>query len=409
MANITILQQPDAITPAYNDNVWVVSGTNTAQANFKFICDVIVNGQSFRQAVFPDPTHSRGIFNVGRVVENYISDTLNTNVGFQENVGSIIQYSVQFGEEYGLASSGTTIYPNQVSSSKYVWNGIIDFLPYQSYDYTDYVMNTTDVVNFLTNAPSSGVISTDENAWLYGMVESSGVVYHARINTYDSSDNLLQTVKVNNPYQSIGSDNSQFVRFGSGTRNLNLIESSGITDGGSQPIITNSVTKYYVVFQTYAGVEVSNRFYYKVEDPCTKNNTYRLHFLNKLGGFDSFTFIRADRKTATIDRKEYKKRVTGMTSDSTWGYSTSAHNRVNFDTTLDEVIAAQSDWISEATNDWLYELVTSPVVYLDDPTYGLVGVNIVNTAYDFKTEAVDKLFNLTIQFKYSFQTYRQRR
>lgn len=412
---ISILQQPQAYTPAYNDNVWVVTSDKKTQANFRYIADVIVNGQSFRQAVFPHPTYSTGVFNVGRIVENYITNTLSKDNQFKECVGSIINYSVQFGEEFGLSSSGTTIYPNQVSSSKYVWNGIVDYLPYANYNYTTYVskklgsfLETLRKADFLTNAPSSGVIRSDEDAWLTAMTENADTFTYANINTYDISNNLIQNVKVINDYRAVSGTNSMMVRFGSGTNNLNDIPSSGVITG-SQPIITDSVSKYSISFETDANYIKTNTYWYLIDNTCTKYDTFRFHFLNKVGGWDSFTFIRASVRRAEINRSTYKKRSSDMLTSTTYGYSAKDSNMIDYDIKMREIYRVQSDWIKEDTYEWLYELFTSPQVYVDDATYGLVAVNILNSAYDFKQDVRDKLFNIEIEFRYSFDNYRQRR
>ena len=67
MANITIEQSPEEFTPTYNEVTYVLSGTNTDQNNFKFVADVIIGGQTFRQAVFPDPVTGVGVIQIGRV------------------------------------------------------------------------------------------------------------------------------------------------------------------------------------------------------------------------------------------------------------------------------------------------------------------------------------------------------
>jgi hypothetical protein len=238
--------------------------------------------------------------------------------------------------------------------------------------------------------------------------ESSGTIYYANIKTYDSSNNLLQTVKVINGYQSLPSVNSRMVRFGSGTDNLNDIASSGIITG-AQPIITASVSKYSVNFETYAGTAKTNIYWYTVDNTCTNHDTYRFHFLNKLGGWDSFTFIRASKKRAEITRTSYKRNIGGLTSASAYGYNAKDASMVDYDIKYKESIKVQSDWVKENTHEWLFELISSPQVYVEDSTYGLVSVNITNNQYDYKQEKTDKLFNIEIEFRYSFDKYRQRR
>ena len=411
---ITIQQEPISFTPAYNENIFVISSTNNGEANFKYVIDVIVNGQTNRLKLFPHPSYGTAYVDVGRIVENYISSDIDTaTYGFQRCENSYEEYEVQFGEQYG---NPVTVYPNLTSTSKYVWNANIDFLQFQNYDGNGYLFEFAENNPYLTNQPINVQIRDDDNAWVYGVTPSSGAINTATIVTYDSSDVAIQTVRVQNPYTDSDVFESKMMRFGSGTKNLNLIPSSGITLG-AQPIITSSVAYYEVYFAANAPIIDPIPQTYTVENACTENDLYRFHFLNQRGGFDSFTFYRAAKKRSGIRRQTYKKKVGGLTSANVYGYDVDARSTIAYNTEINDSISVNSDWIDEATNDWLEELISSPEVYLEETyfspaldanTTGLVSVNITNPSYDFKQELTDKLFNLTINYTPSYNRLRQR-
>lgn len=405
---ITINQSPAVYTPAYNDIIYVVTSNNKTQTNFKYVADVVIAGVSKRLKISPHPTYGSVVFNFGRIIETYVSsDISKSTYGFQQNLNSYTSFTVQFGEEYG-PSSGTTIYPNLTTGTKaYAWSSIFDFLPFQSYTATPYVLNST-TRNPHTNKPLSVNINDDEDAWLYIASNTSGTIGDARIRTYNSAGATIQTVIVNCPFNDVlASDNSRFLRFSAGTHNLNLIASSGVISG-AQPIITGSVASYDIAFRNTATTVVSTTQTYLITNTCTKNVRYRFHFLNKLGGFDSFTFIRGSTKTVNISRSNYKKSVGALTSATAFSYSASDRQNTQYNTSLKDNYKVKSDWIDESTCVWLEELITSPEVYLDDPTYGLVAVNINNSSYQIKQTAQDKLFDLEIDFEFSYNRYRQR-
>jgi lipopolysaccharide export LptBFGC system permease protein LptF len=127
-----------------------------------------------------------------------------------------------------------------------------------------------------------------------------------------------------------------------------------------------------------------------------------------VGGFDSFSFIRASNKSTEIKRSEYKKVTGGLTSSSAYGYSLKDRGTYQYNTQLKDSIKVKSDWVDEDTQNWLSELIESGEAYHDDPTYGLLAINITNTKYDWKQSAQDKLFNVEIEFTYSFDRYSQR-
>ena len=56
---------------------------------------------------------------------------------------------------------------------------------------------------------------------------------------------------------------------------------------------------------------------------------------------------------------------------------------------------------------WLEELITSPDVYVEK-SGTLVPINITTAKHERKKQVNDKLFNLTLEFTYSYNRYRQR-
>jgi hypothetical protein len=135
---------------------------------------------------------------------------------------------------------------------------------------------------------------------------------------------------------------------------------------------------------------------------------FRLHWLNRLGGFDCFNFDRYYTETSQIERKFYKRPYGNVTSGS-WSYAVSDRNNVNMINTSRKQFVIQTNWISETEAEWLEELMTSPVVYLEESATVLKAVNIIDTSYETKYRQKDKVFNLslTIELTYDYksQTY----
>jgi hypothetical protein len=405
---ITIEQSPHSTTPAYEDIIYVISSTNSGNTNFKYVIDIVVNGTSNRITVFPHPSYGTAYVNIGKIIETYISSDIGDTInGFQECKGSFEDFTVQFGEQYG---DPVVVYDNLTSTTGTAWNGIVDFLPFSTYSstgYLEYVMSTNAASDYLTEQTSNVVIRDSEDAWLYGLTDTSGVIGYAEVITKDSAGSMIQTVNVQNHFTNIDLNDSKMVRLSTGTNNINNIPSSGISLG-AQPIITASVASYDIKWYNLSSVAVSPTQTYTISNTCTRNNLYRFHFLNKKGGFDSFTFYRADSKSVRIQRDSYKKGADSFSNSTTYGYGTGARTNIAYNTKLTDTITVLSDWIDEETSTWLEQLISSPEVYLVDATYGLVAINISNSSYDFKQEETQKLFNLRINFTYSYNRFRQR-
>lgn len=412
---ITVLQAPNKFQPAYNAINYVVSSDKTAQANFSYVADIYITGVSnpayIRIKHQAEPITGFAVFDIHRIVENFLTKDISTSLyGWNNNDNSFAEYQVKFGEEFGLSTSGTTVYSNlTLGSVNYTYNGVFDFLDFQSYTQTPYVILGASATNkFLTNQPATVNIGADENAWLHAQTDTSGSIFYAEVITYNSAGVAIQTVLVKNNSQAAATDAAKFVRFGSGTRNLNLI-SSGDIASGALPIITASVASYSVKIKTFAGVTVSETKTYTVVDRCIGHTPYRFHFLNKMGGFDSFTFTKLSRVVSAVARQIYKKNLGTLTPiTGVYGYAKSDRQDAVFDTNIKESVTINSDWISESESTWLKELITSPVVFLDHATHGLIAVTITNAAYEEMKDVNDKIFNMVLNFEYTFNNARQR-
>ncbi len=205
-----------------------------------------------------------------------------------------------------------------------------------------------------------------------------------------------------------------------GTRNLNRVPNSSVTASpGVFPII-KPTTWYYQMFLTNSlvGLQETPMISYVIADnasrsiynsfgltSCSKYDDYRIHFLNKLGGFDSFTFNKLSRINEDIERKQYKK-IYGSTTGR-WSINTYERGAINYNTSIKDKITLNSDWITEAEATWLEQLVASPEIYWDNNDE-LWAINITNTSYEKRKTVNDKIFNLIIDIEISQKRFTQR-
>ena len=418
---ITIEQSPAATTPVYNPVISVVSSTNTAQSNFRYVCDIYITGETFagqsyiRLKAPVNPTYGSCAFDVGGILERYLTFDIGNDIyGFQRASDSILEYQLKFGEEYG-PSSGITVYSNlTVDSARYAWNGLIDHLPFTAYAQADYVTTSATRKQLTTHPTNTSqarpqLVRSDEDSWTGVLLNTSGDIKYAQVETYDSAGVFMNTYKVINwQYIDVSPVGERYLRFPSGY-NLDSISASDIVNGQPQPIVSNaSVATWNITFLTTPSATASETRWFTKDTKCTQQTEYRLHFLNKLGGFDSFTFTGASHISTDIKRKKYEKPSGKFTSSSAYGYVAKDQGDINFYTELKDTIKLESDWQNEDVFAWLEELVSSPVIFHDDSTYGLVPVNVIETKHTRKKRISEKLFNLTLSIQYSHNRFRQR-
>jgi hypothetical protein len=134
---------------------------------------------------------------------------------------------------------------------------------------------------------------------------------------------------------------------------------------------------------------------------CSKFDTIRLHWLNNLGGWDSYNFTKQSIKAMDIERKQFKK----MQSIN---YSKSDRLKTNYNTTIIDKLQINSDWISDEMADWFQGLLTSPIVYLERGADNFVSVNITNSEYLIQQYLNGrKIHNLQLDIEYSYNRYSQ--
>lgn len=412
---ITIQQAPEIIQPVYNPLKHVITSNNYLQPNFKYVCDLYVNGASTytRVTVPPDPIYGSGVFDPARILEDYVtSDFDSGNVASFTCPNSLISYIVKYGEEYGASSSGTTVYADMtIQSKKYVWNSVFDYEDYCNTSFTDYLSGSV-TRDFLTNSPNEKTVYIDSNyssgnEFIYGINQTSGSIYYMTVGTVDSNLNTVGNYKIINNAQALTTDSQKMVGFPCGY-NLNSVSAGDITTVlGTLPIIGTSVYQYIIQFTKFDGTVTSETKTYTIDRTCSKYPLYEVYFLNKLGGYDTFDFFMKSNWKSDIKRESYKKNLGELTSASAFSYNRNQRAVKDYSTTIEDTLTLRSDFVNEATQNWLEELVTSPDVYvLRDGEH--IPVNIVSSQFERKQSINEKLFTLTIDVKFSYKRFRQR-
>ena len=404
---ITVLQEPLDYTPVYNDINFVCSSTNVAQPNFNFIFDVKINGTIVSRHRIPArPDNNYGLFNAKRIAENYLTQNFPYNL-ITVNVSSslILLLVVEVGEEYGATP---TIYPTlSTSGNKYLWIASLDAPEWVDYTITKYRLMTSQLAisQLLTNNANHRIKLT-EKAYLSALVGETNAVGNFQVRAYDSSDNLIKNTYITNPFATITTTNTRLVNIPSGPSNLNQIINANL-DASTQhqgDIIPSNSAWYEI---TTRGTSASSLpVVYTINTTCTKYDSKRIYFLNKLGAYDAFTFDLVSRENNAIERKQYRRNLGGF-SGSSYVYTDFQRSGIIYETQVKETMVLNSNWITELESAWLEEMLTSPITYMET-TDGIEVVNVTDSNYEVRKTVNDKLFNLQITIEKSYLKTRQR-
>lgn len=240
--------------------------------------------------------------------------------------------------------------------------------------------------------------------------------FSAEIKTYNSSNTLINTFVLKNTSTSEFQYNwlryntntdSGFLcwRLPAGAKNLNLIDNADLSTG-TQPIITSTVSYWIIKIKTSAG-NLFGEYKCYLNSQCSKYKSFRLHWLNRLGGYDSFTFDMASQEDINIERNFYNRLMrepNKYTSTKSYDYTT--REETQYHSQYKTLYSVASNWISEDESNMLAELMTSPNVYWekDADNNKFIPINIKATTYrkQSKTNNNTKIFNHEFQFEVSY-------
>jgi hypothetical protein len=118
-------------------------------------------------------------------------------------------------------------------------------------------------------------------------------------------------------------------------------------------------------------------------------------------------FNKASKRSFNIEKKTYQQkpyRVSGSgivsVQDET-SYAKMWQQKTTFASKFSEKLRVTTDFLTDVEYKWLYQLVVSPLVYLQDVDGTLYPVQITNTNYDVNTHLQNKLSNLSLDLEFA--------
>lgn len=396
--------------PANNRMLFTMSSTNSAQPNFRYFADIYVNGSPDFNRVesVVNPTYSSGVVDVAGVIQSFLTGNPEDNTTtFKKTGNHICSYTIQFGEKYG-PSSGITEYPNITSRQAYAYNGYFETIEFSAYNDNEWTMIDGDS-RFLTDCPRLETTTTDKLCIGF-MVKAADDAKYIEISTFEADGSFQDTVRILNPYNSLSDTASRSIDIDVSYAWLNSLVTADFVSG-TAPFIASNTAYYTVKMLDSAFADASENIRVYIVDRCSKYTPVRFKFMNNYGKYDYFTFTGATKKNTDIKRNSFKS------DDYSWsssGYSNYSGNlfkrgRTQHETVLTDAITISSDWITEAQNGWLEQLVSSPDAYIYDASGNLVPIDIIAGNYEHKYEASDQLFNITVTYRIAYNRIRQRR
>jgi hypothetical protein len=272
------------------------------------------------------------------------------------------------------------------STSNYVFNGALPFADWIGYDEADYILDAnTDLL--LTTAPLTVKNTLDQDMWTNFLINdvTTGYVYFEN----STGDIFRKVIGASGSYliagASVGANN-----FGT----LSLVSGSGA-------LIEDDVTSYEYWYADSTGTQHSITYTVELDRRC-KINDYEITFLDRLGSIGSFAFQLRDKLTGSVKKETYNQHVEGSVTSLEWGYTTEAQGQRNINPSIKEVYELNTNWMTEAENQYFEELVSSPQTWIKiDGSY--FSCIVQDKSYEVVRQRNKKLIKKSIKVSLSVQ------
>jgi hypothetical protein len=268
-------------------------------------------------------------------------------------------------------------------SNKYVYNGAFKHNDWVGYTGTDYIL-TANTDKFLTNQPLEFYMTEDQEQFVN--ICTAGVTTGFMVFENDGGDILKYPVNAS----------GYVVRCNVGSS----ANPSTVVSGTAGHIKTD--TEWYDVWYTNAGgTQHSVKYRYYIDRRC-RIEEYQLLFIDRMGSECTFAFPLRAYERGTITRDSYNQRIAGAVSSSVWGYQEYEQGMKTYKVGIEKTMELNTNWMNEDSAAYFEELLTSPLVYLWDGTYGYP-CTIVDSSFEVERQRNKNLIRKTITIKLANQ------
>lgn len=394
---VTINQQPQYFQPACNPYVWTFSSNQTTQPNFSFIVELYVGGVLVStHQVFNESQNYAKFDASGDLRCLLTSDMVTTGALLTYYDPAIDVVNIRVYEKYGTPPVMSMTFATGTVNR--AWNASLRHPDFINYDHLTYMVSRTNAnsgnILFLTDFPRA-------RKYFVGLYESAFLTFINRskpnidfyLNLYDATNTLIlnytATIAVGD---------------------LNVIDCSpqNLIANTTATLTNFQACAYYTVRVQGLDVGVnsgfSETFTFYMDTECHRYDTKRLHWLNKLGGWDSFTFTLVSLNTSKVTTSDYQReRGDWNTAGTDWQYTLYHGQDMAFNKYATDQLVLNSDWIHESVQNWLVrDLYESPKVYLETTPGAFEPVRITNEAYQQKQRRVDGLLRETVNIERTY-------
>lgn len=402
---ITIEEQPEPFTPVGQRLIYVASSTNSNNAGFRYVFQF----DNFTINVQPNE-NGYGVLDVAPIFrEKLYHSILSSSTNIVQETTSVIVSAPKIREGWLINGVFTqTTVGQQTAQRSYLFlaeyqvsdgykpdpNERYALSGYKKYMLSERTISTHVWSEYTTiGGLSIADVYIPARDFDYGLIYSVGdipstltdtLATEIAVNIFDNTNTLIDVLSY-----PLGTNSDEVNAVGAYPANL-------LSDGAT---MTN--WKWYSLYARDSGGAQASRKYvfYRVDDDCLFDNV-RLMWTNTCGGVDYFNFTKRSELSYNYERKQYQK-VIGDYNAYPFTFNTYDRGVTDRYVNTTKGLVINSDWLSVGEFEFLQTLLRSNDVYIVDNNGSQTPVLVTDSQFTIKNEKYSKLFNVTLNLKYS--------
>ena len=391
---ITITQQPQDLTPAYNNQYITAISNQIAIADFKYVVTVEVNtsGQIYTENILQRPDGYL-VFDAQQWVKNYIEHYFNPTLSLATPIEVATNKSVAVKIIITEFYSGVLQTANKLTINYNAFDGCLNDKAFANYSFYDYLFNENVGKLFLSKTVNT---ITPDNRLMLGQ----DLFLHFIQNTAVPINNII----INLQRGSVIIDTVTIASMPTSTAyNTFVMRLNSTMFTTATPQVGDFIK---IAFRNAANTVIL-LYSITLKELCTKYKDYVLYYLDRDGNilffhFEKLSKINFNKKVNSVTLQKNKLNIAFQYKSNSWDRE--VHN---ISTIIDSTISLNTDWITEAQSTQLNDLFSSPIVYLWDGTEYRPVTITTNSYEEYKLDN-ESLFNYNVTCSFDTTETRQR-
>lgn len=416
---LTIQDQPttNIPEPSFAPIEYLVSSTNTSESGFKVIASLFTDptGDNTKIATLQlntIPSATQVVTDIQNIIQSFVSSDYSILAGDTTDISqsALKDFKIAFQEYYSGALQGSAVSGNTFDS----WNSSPKYI-----EWADLSGGTKDYYDWSIEDASAETDKEflngfEQQAEWFNLGKSNNFLKVRSAQKYQASWIMrggnsdtykIYLLTMDDTFSTI----LQTTMTAANTAGLYTLDvgASEIASHswGTTPVMTN--VKYYAlrILNFTEDVWATKTIMFEIDDCENTYTDYELHWLNRKGGYDSFTFSGKSNQTTSINKNfaKYNTRTIGASSIT---HNTYAQRKRAFHTSLKDNYSLNSRLLKDFEVEGLEDLFSSPEVYWKYDA-NFVSVNVTGNTFEHAKSENGKVYSMEVSMEVDNSDKRQ--